>query len=51
VKWVNIVSTVVPVQPGTCTAAPFYAKPSIRSGAVLTTDWYREYVLDLFSEI
>ena len=43
---VNIALTVVPVQPQTCTVAPLYAKPSGRSVATVTTDWYPEYVQD-----
>jgi len=39
---------VVPVQPQTWTAAPFYTKSSSRSVAALTMDWDPEYDLDHF---
>jgi len=34
----NILLAVVPVQPQTCTVAPFYAKPASRSVAAFMTD-------------
>jgi len=43
VKLVDIVVTVVPVQPQTCTAASFKTNPSSLSVAALTTDYYPEY--------
>jgi len=51
VKQVNIVLTIVPVQPQACTVALFYAKPSSHSVVALVTDWCPECLLDHFHNI
>jgi len=39
-----MILTVVPVQPRTCTVAPFYAKSSSRMVAALMTNWHPDSV-------